>query len=371
MTHQLEKTANSKRDIRFDILKTVGLLCIIFAHIGPETNIFFKIRRFDVPLMVIVSGSLYSYSASNKKISFWNYLKSRLPRLIAPVWLFLIFFFISAYIIFSIISQPYPFSEQKILDSFLLLKGIGYVWIIRVFTLVALVASLLINLYRFCKSEARYLALLAIIYIGYEFVFNFVKHYDLRYPVVSSLVNDYLFYLVSYGCLFGLGIILPKLQERSILLISGFFSIVCLICSFYYYHYSGNYISLIDFKYPPRIYYVSYGIFMSFLGYFITNKLYLKYHLSNKDNILTRSIIFVSSSTLWIYLWHIFLVYYWDNLVVKYIPKFSRQYTLAFLVVTGGAIALTYIQKRVVSGVVKKTGFGQKNAEILSILFLK
>lgn len=371
MINQVEKKPNSKRDIRFDILKTIGLLCIIFAHVGPETNILFDIRRFDVILMVIVSGSLYYSSSGSKKISFWSYLRKRLPRLIAPVWLFMTFFFISAYFIYSLLSQPYPFSSEKIIDTFLLLNGIGYVWIIRVFILVALFASLLLNLYRFCKSEVRFLALLALIYLGYEFLFDFTQHHNLRYQILSTLVNDYLFYLISYGCLFGLGIVLPKLRERAILLISGISSIFFLCCAVYYYHQVGHFVSNVEFKYPPRLYYVSYGVFMSFLAYFIVSKLSVKYNFSGKDNILTRIVIFIGSSTLWIYLWHIFFVYYWQNLCVQHLPMFASHFIIAFSVVTLGAIAVTYIQKRVISGVVRKTRFGQNNSELLAILFLK
>ncbi len=371
MINQVEKKLNGKRDIRFDILKTIGLLCIIFAHVGSETNILFDIRRFDVILMVIVSGTLYYSSSGSKKISFWSYLRKRLPRLIASVWLFITFFFISAYFIYSLLSLPYPFTSEKIIDTFLLLEGIGYVWIIRVFILVALFASLILNLYRFCKSEVRFLALLAFIYVAYEFLLNFTQHHNLRYQIISSLVNDYLFYIISYGCLFGLGIVLPKLRGRTILLISGISLILFLCCGVYYYHQLGHFISNVEFKYPPRLYYVSYGVFMSLLAYYIVNKLYVKYNLSDKDNILMRIIIFIGSSTLWIYLWHIFFIYYWQNLCIEHLPMFASHLIIAFFVVTLGAIAVTYIQKRVISGVIRKTRFGQNNSELLAILFLK
>src|SRR5579883_315771 len=371
MTHSIENKPSNQRDIRFDILKTLGLLCIIFAHVGPEDNILFDIRRFDVILMVIVSGTLYYYSAKSKKISFWSYLQKRLPRLIAPVWLFLTFFFSSAYIIFFLLSLPYPFSSQKIIDTFTLLNGIGYVWIVRVFTLVALFANLLLKLYKFCKSEARFLALLAVIYLCYEILLDFTQHHNLHNAIISSLVNDYFFYLLSYGCLFGLGITLPKLQTKTILLVSGIFFILFLGCAVYYYHRLGHFVSNVDFKYPPRLYYVSYGIFASLLAFVIVSKLYYKYNLGDKGNILIKIIIFISSSTLWIYLWHIFFVYYWQNLIIKYLPNFASQFILAFLVVTLGAIAVTYVQKAAISRVIIKTRFGQKNSELLSILFLK
>ncbi len=373
LSNILEKKNKNQRDIRFDILKTIGLFCIIFAHIGPENNVFFHLRRFDVPLMVVVSGALYAYSCGNKQISFWSYVKKRLPRLIAPVWLFLIFYFIATYIIFSFLSKPYPFSSQKILETFLLLKGIGYVWIIRVFTLVALFANFSLYIYRLCKSEVKFLTLLSLTYLGYEFLLILTQRFGFwkRIIFLDVIINDYLFYLLPYGCLFGLGMIIPKLRSKSILLISGLFLSLFLLQAVYFYHSLGHFISNENFKYPAKSYYVFYGAFMSMLAYFIVDKLSVKYNLLERDNLLIRLIVFISSSSLWIYLWHILFVYYWQNLIAEYLPALTSNFTVSFLVVAFGAIAITYLQKQGVFQVIAKTKVGQKNSGLLSILFLK
>lgn len=365
--NRIEKTLDKERDIRFDILKTIGLVCIIIAHVRPENNILFDIRLFDVPLMVITSGTLYYYSANNKKISFLNYLQKRLPRLIVPVWLFLTFFFISAYLIFLLLVKPYPFSYSRIIETFLLLKGIGYVWIIRVFILVAIFANPLLNLYKLCKSENRFLALLFFIYLGYERLFIEIKHLNLPSTIITQLIDDYLFYLIPYGCLFGLGIVLPKLRFKNILFISGFFLGIFLLLATFYYRSLGHFISIQDFKYPARIYFVSYGIFMSLFAFSGVDLICCKYNLSNNNHVLLRGIVFVSSSSLWIYLWHIFFVYYWQTLVV-YLPKFASHFMIAFSVITLGAIAVTYLQKEIISRIITKTRCGQNHSNLLSML---
>ncbi|MEH1912112.1 acyltransferase family protein [Nostoc sp.] len=370
MINRIEKTLDKQRDIRFDILKTIALIFIIFAHVGPENNIFFDIRRFDVPLMVIASGTLYYYSANNKNISFWNYLQKRLPRLIAPVWLFLTFFFISANLIFLLLAKPYPFSSSEIIETFFFLKGIGYVWIIRVFTLVAIFANPLLKLYKFCKSENKFLALLFLIYLGYEILFIKIGRFNLHNQIIIQLIDDYLFYLIPYGCLFGLGIVLLQLRFKKILFISGFFLTIFLLLTGFYYRTLGHFASTADFKYPPTMYFVSYGIFMSLFAFCAVDRICSKYNLSNNNHVLIRGIIFISSSSLWIYLWHIFFVYYWQTIVV-YLPKFASHFLIAFSVVTVGAIAVTYLQKKIVSGIIKKTTFGQNYSNLLSMLLLK
>ncbi len=110
---------------------------------------------------------------------------------------------------------------------------------------------------------------------------------------------------------------------------------------------------------------------MSMLAYFIVDKLSAKHNLLERDNLLIRLIVFISSSSLWIYLWHIFFVYYWQNLIAEYLPELTSNFTVSFLVVAFGAIAITYLQKQAVFQVIAKTKVGQKNSGLLSILFLK
>lgn len=48
-----------QRDSSVDIMRAIGLLCVILAHINPP-SLLLQIRSFDVPLMLFVSGLVYS-----------------------------------------------------------------------------------------------------------------------------------------------------------------------------------------------------------------------------------------------------------------------------------------------------------------------
>lgn len=50
-----EKQPTMNRDISIDLLRFVGLSCIIFAHIDAPF-VLNQLRCFDVPLMLFVSG---------------------------------------------------------------------------------------------------------------------------------------------------------------------------------------------------------------------------------------------------------------------------------------------------------------------------
>jgi fucose 4-O-acetylase-like acetyltransferase len=122
------------RDFRIDILRTIGVILIILAHSSPP-NTLFQIRVFDVPLMAMLLGMSFILSLKGKdfKENYGKYVFKRLKRLVFPTWIFLSIFFLLVFILSLIAKQSYPFSINKIILSYTLISGIGYVWIIRVF----------------------------------------------------------------------------------------------------------------------------------------------------------------------------------------------------------------------------------------------
>ena len=125
---------HSHRDTRLDILRGVGLLCIILAHVGPPVLVM-QLRNFDVPLMVLVSGASFSLSRTQKQ-DYNRYLYSRFLRLVIPTWLFLAFFFGVTFFASFLANRQFPFSVEEVLSSFALMSGIGYVWVIRVLFMI-------------------------------------------------------------------------------------------------------------------------------------------------------------------------------------------------------------------------------------------
>lgn len=371
MKHPLEQTQSAKRDIRFDILKTISILCIILAHVIPEDKILFHLRNFDVPLMVIISGTLFYYSNNNRKYSLFIYLQRRIPRLIAPVWFFLSFYFILTYAIFALLNKNYPFSLQEIINDFILLNGttdgIGYAWIIRVFMIMAIISTSILNLYRACKGKRLFFVLLLISYLCYEVIFKLVENIKLENKLALSFINSYFLYLIPYGCLFGLGITLPSMRRKFIAFIAGIFLMVFSLLAIYYYYKQGVIVFPQSFKYPPRLYYLSYGVFMSMLAFLVVDKLCV----SEDRNFVMRTIVFISSSTLWIYLWHILFLFYWKKLVSEFLPTITNNFVISFIVISCVSITVTYVQKKSFLKIINNTQFGQNNSEIITTLFLK
>ncbi len=351
-------TVQAERNIHLDILKVVGLLCVILAHTNAPTSVI-NARSFDVPLLVVISGVLFERSTRDGRIRFWSYVRKRVLRLLAPTWIFLSFFFLTVLLLVSVLKKPYPFSLKQVLSSYALLTGIGYVWIIRVFILAAMIAPLL---YKLKERLPHYvfLMMLMIAYFFYEAVFRAVG--PIESAAAATMVNQILFYLIPYGCIFGLGLSLPHLRNRDIALLIGIllFLMTLTILNLYT---AGQSLQITEYKYPPQFYYIAYGTVVSLLLYILTQDIRIS------SNRLSSLITFISSSSLWVYLWHIFFIYYW-NLAAPRLPL-AGNYFVSFAVLLLLPLTATYIQKQSISRLLSNTAFGRRHGQLLASLFLK
>jgi fucose 4-O-acetylase-like acetyltransferase len=359
---QADQSAGLSRDLRFDILKVIGLLCIILAHTEPPEYIA-QIRNFDVPLMVVVSGALFYYTSRNRDYVLIDYLRKRVPRLILPVWCFLVIFFISTYLVDWLLLEDYSLSFTTFLSGLFLVGEIKYFWIIRVFILIAIASPILLKLYRALGDWKRFLAVLGFIYLSYEGVLVLLG--DIEVPLLGTLANEkFLLYAIPYGCLYGLGMVLPNLSRRSAIAILAFFFSLFLCLFVVYSLRSGEIIYTQGYKYPPRLFYLSYGIFMCMLLNLLVSEVKLA------TNLFTDFIVFVSQSSLWIYLWHTCFLYYWKT-ASSQLPQLGDYFVLTFLVITALSISITYVQKQAISAFINTTSPGQKYAKTLTMMFLR
>jgi hypothetical protein len=347
------------RNIRLDILKVVGLSCVVLAHTNAPTSVI-NARSFDVPLLVMISGVLFAESSGDGQLGFWRYFRKRVLRLLAPTWIFLTFFFFTVLLLVALLGKPYPFSLKQVLSSYALLTGIGYVWIVRVFILVALIAPLLLNLKkRF--TEYGFLALLMTAYLSYELLYRMIG--PVESAPMATVVDQILFYLIPYGCIFGLGLSLPNLGNRAMALLIGIL-VLLLGATIFDLHAAGQSLQIIEYKYPPRFYYVAYGIIISLLLYGMTAGI----RITNRH--AAALITFMSSSSLWVYLWHIFFVYYWNLAAYRLMPL-AGNYLVSFAVLLLLPLAATYVQKRSIGRILTATAFGKKHGQLMAPLLLK
>lgn len=112
---------------------------IILVHCGAPKWLA-QFRCFDVPLMFFVSG----LAISGKSIdNYPSYIFKRAKRLLIPTWGFLLIFFALLNGASLVLHKELP-AYNYFIESFAMIGGIGYVWIMRIFLLVAMATPLLI-----------------------------------------------------------------------------------------------------------------------------------------------------------------------------------------------------------------------------------
>lgn len=301
-----------KRDLTIDFLRFVGLSLIIIAHVQAPYDLT-QIRCFDVPMMLFISGLTSSGKPSGNYV---EYILKRTKRLILPVWIFLFFYLASFYFAQSFVLPEQYLTWDMIWRSFLLLdKSIGYVWIIRVFLLVMLVTPPIlwfVNRFRRMGDTICLLIALGCLLIATNSITEMIQSEGFYMIVVRDIVQ----YTIAYSIPFVAGVFIKSIELKRELLFLALLSIIAFVV---YYFYSQEYtfprgISE-KYKFPPQIYYITYGTLVSTLLW-STRPLW-SWITKFKPSI------FIGQNTIWIYLWHmpfaLFATVFMHNWCIKYI----------------------------------------------------
>lgn len=312
------------RYFTIDILRCIGLFLVIAAHCEfPQW--FIEFREFDVVLLVFVSGASFFLSKHNNEETYGQYVLRRFKRLVLPVWVFLTIFFL----FFFLCGRR--FSVSEIIQSYLLLNsGVLFVWVYRVFFTTALLNP-------FCKEMIYKYKPLIITAIGYLILlindlFSFwVK---MSFSIQIGKVFQYIVtYTVAYAVMSLMGMVWVKMQKRE--------RLVFLAVSFIVFTVSGlilHFPSFYELKYPPTLYYTSYGLFWCLL-------LGLLFDNVHAEGFAEKAISWISINTMNIYLWHIVFYYLLDT----FAPDLLNHGILSLIIFVGGGILCTMLQNRIKS----------------------
>ncbi len=183
------------REISIDLLRFFGLSLIILAHVQPP-ELLFQIRAFDVPLMLFVSGLAFSGRKPDFSSSFfWK----RFKRLVVPVYIFLTIYFAFVYIA-RMFGVDFGVRLKHVIGSYLLMDGIGFVWVIRVFLIVGLFTPFLLAFDNKIKSDTVFLVIAGVILCMIEILLSN------RIGFNNIFVREFVYYAIGYELLFTLGL---------------------------------------------------------------------------------------------------------------------------------------------------------------------
>ena len=314
----------NERILYIDYLKVMGLLLVILAHVDCP-KIIMQLRNFDVPLLVVLSGYLAAktYQSGNEVAYYYK----RIQRLAIPAWIFLIIFFIV---------QSIAYRRPSILEVFKAVtfqrdaNMVGMLWIIWVY----LICAFLIPIIYKVGYSRKVSILLVLIFLIYEIICTITTLSDNRLIYITVIT------IIPWGGVTYLGFYLDQISQKQRKIIIFISLIIFIICASILKWRTGEFVLTSDYKYPAQLYYLSFAIPIIITLMEVFSRLYLK-----KNKVIN----FISSSSLWIYLWHILILY-----IVKSIIINDELWFLQYIAIICISILITWIQNLIIKFLMQK-----------------
>lgn len=308
----------NNRDKKVDVLKFIGTLLVILAHVNPP-RILFDIRTFDVVALVFASGLTLKNIGGYK--DYCKYILKRFKRLVVPAWVFILIYYGLTFLIKQ--GQPgYFFNVNEFAKSFTLIWGLGYLWIIRVYFTLAVASPIVCKLSDLINNKKFGLILLTALLFTNEALIlacdNIIKP-----TFVFNIIKILICYTVGYGIVE----IIAKLFQKK----KKYIFTYCILVFLSLWVGSG-FSAPNAVKYPPQALYIFYGVCVSIIICYVCD--WCKSIWSEKG-LLEKVVCWVSENSLWIYFWHIF--------VLDFIPE-EVSFLVKYCAVLVGAIGITLLQ---------------------------
>lgn len=320
----------TNRDSSIDLLRFIGLTCIMLVHVYPPEWIS-QLREFDVCLMVFISTMCYKPITKDEiKTYYWK----RTKRLIVPTWIFITIYLLLMWTIQEMGYMSCGLTLSGIIPTYFIVGDqMGYVWVIKVFLLTMLVTPIINNLESKLGKYSYIIFCLVLIFLQSLLILwynEFIPKESLWYLLfdkVGLYATGYSFVIL---CALRIKRCISSGVSSNIL---SLISIIALALMFGVYIISmGLPIDIDLYKYPPQSYYLLYGVLVSTLLW------------SNKESIgrilNAKFCKFVGSNTLWIYFYHVF--------PVMIVNQFIGNWILKFLIIYPVSIGLYYIHYTIV-----------------------
>lgn len=310
------------RDHRIDNLRGLSIFLIILIHLiawhdsSITTNytkipFFFYLRDiFQFVIICLVFSSAYSLYKSENKLGLISWYKKRIKRLVFPWWGFLSIFFL---IHFLLDNQAY-LSIKYITQSYLMIGGIGFGWLIFLLLILTILFPLLNYLH---KKKLTW-------FIGMLYLISYFGFYIYPINIFQGGSNlGYLFFSLAFilGWSFAYMIGFFIFEKNKYIYI---FSII-LVISILIVETPLLYLN----KYPPSPYFIAFGIIFSFPIMHLKKSRHLEYF---------------SKNSLWIFMW--------SGLVLSLIKiPFNNIYVEFFINLTAHLviiIGIIFTQKKLI-----------------------
>jgi len=265
----------------------IGTFLVILAHMGVPSSLQ-NIRTFDVVMLVFISGMSYALSYNNSELL--KYIKKRIFKLLVPTYCVLIALFGLAYVACFITGRSQLLSLNTMLHSILFLNdGIGYIWIVRVYLIIAVFSFFSIKAIDakigFSKFFMPLVTIIMVVFIQFS-TFLYGK---------NIFVDSYIIEVLPYCLIAFFGMLAIK-KAKSLDLIMSCSTVIFIVMQVMQIL-EHNGFNPDGYKYPPKLYYLSYGVMITCI---------LLKIIPNRRNSIIE---WYSTNSFMIYLFHIIFLF--------------------------------------------------------------
>lgn len=293
--------SSKERFVEIDLLRGLAMFAMILIHTNayflsssPFVEQLWDWSQFAVPVFLLCSA--YLFFIRTPQFGF-AYIKKRISRLVFPYYVFMIFFFGAI-----LLREPHKLTGQYIFQSIFLIGGIDINWLVLLFLELLFVIPLVGWLWEKFRLGFWVYASIATI-SSLIFVFSkFPYDYKLIMWLPYSVLIIYTLFLAKFHT--------KKWFYPVSLLIGGSIFLVLRFIETGMHHSLTFY----DNKYPPNLYFLSYGIFSLALLHFLVKKGLLNFvpvkRLLNFLSVNSFQIFFVHYLLLYLISWTFQWVYF-------------------------------------------------------------
>lgn len=266
-----------KRCEEIDILRGIAILFMILIHtsyyfIADKTALFlWNWSQFAVPVFVFCSSYLFFQKYRCTNISFVQYLKKRVVRLIIPYYIFLAFFL--SVVLFL---TPRKITINYILQSIFFIGGVDINWLVLLFLCFAFLFPFIVHSFRkkkmlfVCYMVASFAS--SILFVLYSPSFSYKWFMWLPW----STIPFFSLFFVLY-------------EKRKLFIFVSFIVLLFLFLSTYQIERALHHqVGFFQNKYPPNIYFLLYGMLSIIVLYFLARFILLSVWLTALANFFSR-----------------------------------------------------------------------------------
>lgn len=306
--------SQSQRFWEIDFLRGVSLFLVILIHCtvyyfsNPIARTVWNYAQLSVPVFIFCSFYIFFAKEFTSQESLWLYLTKRIKRLLIPYFIFVPFFLVLLFFL-----NPLILNTKYVIQSITLTGGIELNWLILLFLELTVILSVL----KATKYKEYFLFPLTVCSILISLFFVFFH--------LPSAINYKLIMWLPWSLILGFSYLFVKFQRKKIALL--LLGIAC--CSMYlllhvYLVTHGQSTIFRENKYPPNLYYLSYGM----------TSIIVLYFLAPVFTVLKKPITFLSTYSYQLFFIHYFFLIWF----VQYKQLLDLPWWVFFCIVCGTTI---------------------------------